>query len=54
MMAAKVGSEPLVKLLLSHQADPSITDSHGLTARDIAAKYKRDNIAQLLQAASKS
>jgi ankyrin repeat protein len=47
--AAKRGHLEMVKLLLSHGADPSATDNDGMTALDYATRYSRIQVVQYLE-----
>jgi len=48
MLAAQYGYNEVVELLLKLDADPSLTDSRGDTARDRAEKYGQDHIYYIL------
>jgi hypothetical protein len=52
MYAAKSGRTDVIRALLNHRADASIRDSHGLTAADIAKKYKHPDVYRLLEKAT--
>ena len=47
-MAAALGAVDEAKVLLERGADASLKDSKDRTASDIAVRYKRDEIIQLL------
>lgn len=47
--AAMKGYAPVVKILLSYDADPSLKTTSGKTALDVAKKYKREKVIELLQ-----
>lgn len=46
--AAQKGYAPVVKMLLAYDADPSLKTKEGLTALDVAKKYKRTKVIELL------
>jgi ankyrin repeat protein len=51
MAASEAGHANIVKLLLKHNADPSLTDAYGETALMKALKHGHESIALLIQEA---
>lgn len=48
-MASQKGHEPVVVLLLSHNADPNIACNDGLTPLHVALLQDHESVFQLLQ-----
>jgi ankyrin repeat protein len=48
MVAAEVGNEQAIKILLQHNANPNVKNELGETAYDIAVRRGQNNAAQLL------
>lgn len=46
--AAQKGYDQIVKILLAYDADPSLKTKEGLTALDVAKKYKRQKVIEVL------
>lgn len=51
MLAARYGSDDIVRLLLQEGADPTLKNQLGLTARDFALDAEREHTAALIDAA---